>query len=70
MYSIEHSDVSRMEVLYLNGSHAWIICDDCNQRKIFNWDRYTVTIYMLALSLMSLCMVTYYSWLMVGSHFS
>jgi len=34
MYSIEQSDVSRKEVLYLDGSHAWIICDDCNQWKL------------------------------------
>jgi len=29
-----------MEVLYFDGSHAWIICDNCNQMEIFNWDRY------------------------------
>ena len=30
-----------MEVLYLDGSHAWIIRDDCNQRENFYWDRYS-----------------------------
>ena len=33
-----------MKVLYLNGSHAWLTCDDCNQMEIFNWDRYNIHI--------------------------
>jgi len=33
--------MSVMEVLYLDGSHTWIIWDDCSQTEIFNWDRYT-----------------------------
>ena len=44
MYKIEHSDVSRIEVLYRDGSHAWIICDDCNKKGNFYWDRYNVVV--------------------------
>jgi len=33
--------MSVLEVLYLDGSYAWIIWDDYDQMEIFNWDRYS-----------------------------
>ena len=39
-----------MEVLYLDGSHAWIICDECNQWKLLTGTVSDVIFIMVVIS--------------------